>query len=43
MQQRLLNDKKNTKDEIVFIDLEKPGKPFQRIVKKSNLHEKTLS
>ncbi len=37
MQQRLLNDKKNTKNEIVYIDLEKPGKPFQVVVKKSHI------
>ena len=37
MQKRLLNDKKNTKDQIVFIDLETPGKPFKLIVKKSEM------
>ncbi|MEA1884261.1 MAG: shikimate kinase [Thermotogota bacterium] len=38
MLKRLLNDKKNTKDHIVFIDLEKPGKPFKVVVKKSDMH-----
>ncbi|MFW6263380.1 MAG: shikimate kinase [Thermotogota bacterium] len=37
MQERLLNDKKNTKDEIVLIDLEKPGKPYKIVIKKNNL------
>jgi shikimate kinase/3-dehydroquinate synthase len=37
MQKRLLNDKKNTKDHIVFIDLETPGKPFKVVVKKSDM------
>jgi len=37
MQKKLLNDKKNTKNTIVFIDLEKPGKPFKVIVKKSDM------
>lgn len=37
MQKRLMNDKKNTKDHIVFIDLEIPGKPFKIVVKKSDM------
>ncbi|HPF17276.1 MAG TPA: shikimate kinase [Thermotogota bacterium] len=35
MWKRLMNDKKNTKDKMVFIDLEKPGNPVQVFVKKS--------
>jgi len=37
MQKKLVNDKKNTKDEMVFIDLEKPGNPVQILVKKCDI------
>lgn len=37
MREKLLNDKKNNRTHVIFVDMEKPGQPYTNCVKKSDI------